>query len=351
MLKPYRVHEAEQRASSFSRRPIVLARLPFVGQFVRVDQHETRRAESPTEQQLPLPPTPAPPSTTARPTPDYEPPLQHSPHAQSTQHSRMEAANFVAPHLQTQSYVAEEQVAQQTRQPRVDAKHAAPTEQQPASHSQSWSRPAESSSGLFQLQKQIATNSGLIVSLALIASAVFLYMAIIAPVEPPTLDYSNSYEFYGMNQAAPTASFAETESSPDTQTYSSQAGSPALPLDPFELDAAEAPQDSLALNDKSHDSAVELDTELSSEGLSFKPAKASANIRPEVVQLPQVDEESNVEVELIFDDASALIYPNTHRPIIDFGPLKFIEDDAEQPTADSAVANRPQFDQLDAASR
>ena len=194
-------------------------------------------------------------------------------------------------------------------------------------------------------------KSGLIVTLALVASAAFLSMAFISPVEPPTLDYSNSYEFYGANQAPPTTSIAAEENSQHPEAVTAQADSPELPLDPFEIDAEEPSQDSLAKDDNTREDHENVDLPPTNGGFSFEPAKASVNMQPKVLPLPTVDENSEMEVELIFDDASALNYPNTHSPIIDFGPLQVIEDDTEYPAAQSAVANRPQIEQSDAASR
>ncbi len=334
MLKPYRIHDAENRASSFSRRPIVLARLPFVGQEV------------------------SPPG-------EYHPEHERAPQAMPPAPAQVpQQPNFeslAAPHLESRSFLADDQVTSEYNSPRIDPGHQAteiqapevqqPEIQAPANHQSnneqhSWTRSAKNPGGLYQLQKQLATNSGLIVTLALVASALFLYMAIIAPVEPPTVDYSNSYEFYGENQAVPQTNLPDTEMSSEAQVNSLD-----LPADPFEVGAAESGRAALVQGDNSSIGgtptrpkdrvAAAIDEEL-----KLAPSHSGISKRPEVVQLPTIDEDSG-NVELIFDDASAFTYPHTPQPIFDFGPLNITDDPADAPSRESAsksaVANRPQF--------
>ena len=297
MLRPYRADTAEETKPRFSRPPIVLARLPYVGS-ASVSQPGSPRANEPSAQ----------------------PPLGQSPPLQpdfETQGNRIPAPSAPPPSPPPSSPIATDPVASQamehpaTPEPfapqthfRTDSGHHAHQ-----AHLRSSSEP-QPSSGLFELQKQLATNSGLIVALALLASAGLLYMMVIAPTDSPTIDYSDSYQFYvNGTEESPKSSELEMNNNDLAGESLTQ-----VPFDPFALDM----NDNDTLREQAspvggYSSLADDDTiHVPAMGTSDPRSDSGPGSSTDILKLPDTAEQIDADHGFSFDDASAAAYPNTN---------------------------------------
>lgn len=190
---------------SHGQQPIVLARLPHVG---AASAAATTAAPAPTSQVVP------PPTSVAA----------LDLHAEIDQHIKLHVADPPAPQP-TPSAPAETLPAKSPALHFADRQHALqsePVPRQPAptpstrrhsdrpssSRTATPQRPATFAERLFQLHSSLAPYAGLIVTLALIASAGLLYWMIVGPANVPATDFDNyGFEFQQptfSNQAATT---------------------------------------------------------------------------------------------------------------------------------------------------
>ena len=287
MLRPYRIDSAEDSRPRISRPPIVLARLPYVGVQSSFDgrsyhltavQSESSEADS----------------------------------VSATTESRAVSLPFANDRLPQQAAVNREiQADSRQSEPsparqefhRTDEGHADPhAHRHPFDHPTT-GHPVEPS-GLFQIQKQLATNSGLIVALALLASAALLYLTLIAPIDSPTIDYTDSYQFYGAETTGPSV-----PSFNDPLGMESDTAPAELAFDPFAIELDGEPVAS--------SNTIQVTRDVTSKPIAGPTMETASDSGHDALRLPDLEEASEVDDVFRFDDASASAYPSTSHPTFD----------------------------------
>lgn len=288
MIKPFPSNDSSDRGSSFSRRPILLAKLPHVG---------AKADRAPIE----TPPT-------AHVYVDHGHPVSESATA----------------YPQTLEIDEPEILPDEPPAPRTYHRHDYTHPASQHHHSGRGSR-RRSKSGIVQAQKMIFSHSGLIVTLALTACALLLLLTIVNPPEAPIDQQGEAYGMYG---SAP----AEVPHFDHGTTTTSTSGSEPAdePLDLFAADtsaesAKPAGMDEEAIDLFSWDDSFESTQESSSERISAKPVATSRSTPATLETLPAMqtveDEEPFVESELQLSDPTATNYPRTKRPELDLSLL------------------------------
>lgn len=176
-----------------------------------------------------------------------------------------------------------------------------------------------------QLQRQFANNSGLIVTLALLASAIFLYVTVFAPRDAPTLDRTNGYDFYGAKQEP------EIDPMPAISGLASAPEEPwQQPIDLFAGESLESLPKELLFDTEIDTPRVPAENPVHVSRRNTKQSNSSAmneaksDSSSEMLQLPDPDGKLGSEDEILFNDASASIYPRTDYPLFDYQSLEMI---------------------------
>ncbi|MCG8449022.1 MAG: hypothetical protein MI725_05520, partial [Pirellulales bacterium] len=179
--------------------------------------------------------------------------------------------------------------------------------------------------GLFRLHGELASYSGLIVTLVLAASAALMYLTVVVPSQTPSTDYGNSFETYGSNSLEIPQFRVET-----SVPVAPQMASTRLPVDPFEITSPETSADAestvssdLFSSDLSADSQFTWENAI--QAAQEEPAsELSANTTestPDLIPVAEQQIEPSEEPALPMNDASAFVYPTTEHPAWDFTKL------------------------------
>lgn len=273
MTQPFQIYDSTGGGRSFGRRPIVLARLPHVGAAAKPAAFTPLTAQSTAFSQGTRFYVDA--QHGSPPAGEAAPAQQFDQEPQSTSHRRHHG-----PH----------------RRPITGEKSALRGSQSPLA------------TGLSEIHGRLTSYSGLIVTLALAASAALLYWMIIVPSQRSIDDFDNAYDAYGATKVElPQFHFS---SSPPAkfQVPSPVTSSDSLPASRSEQSKDDEPAAVVAQQASawSDNLRSEADSPLTNE-TSAPPAKPA----PDLIPLP---EESN-EPEPIYDDASARAYPTTAHPL------------------------------------
>jgi len=303
VAQPFHIYGSSGGGRSFGRRPIVLARLPHVD-----------IAERPTAPAAGFAPVESQPRAFSQGTRFYL-------DAQHASSPVREAAPVRRPEPELPSTSHRRRHASH-RQPRSDEASAARGQQNGVG------------TGRFDLPGKLASYSGLIVTLALAASAALLYWMIIVPSQMPVEDFGNGYDAYGATKIE--IPQFEFHSAPPTAP---KTASPVATVDPFLSarpgqsngePAAIVAQQSPAWSDAPPAAA---DSQTTSE-TPAPPAEPT----PELIPLPT----ENNEPEQSFNDASAA-YPTTDHPLAwDLSKLGVVEVAADD---GAAVFSAPEMAQ------
>lgn len=273
MSQPYQIYDSTGRGRSFGRRPIVLARLPHVGAAAQ-----------------PVGPTPVA--------------------TQSMTFS--EGTRFYVDAQHTRTPMGEPAPAQQYEQgPQATTyRHHHGPHRRPTTDQTTVARGPQSAlaTGMSEIHGQLTSYSGLIVTLALAASAALLYWMIIVPSQRPANDFTNSYDAFGATKVE--LPDFEFPSAPwvAPQVTSPVTSSDSLPVDPPEPSTDDEPAAVVAQQSPVHSDSLPAAT--GSPETSETPAPP-AESAPEL--MPPSGE--NEEPELIYNDASASAYPTTAYPL------------------------------------
>lgn len=269
VAQPSQFGDSTGGGRSFGRRPIVLARLPRVGAASRTVELTSPATQPPTfAQATRFYVDPRHAVSSARETAPAEQHGEQTPTSQRRHHG---------PH----------------RRPNTEATSAASALQSMANAS---------------LPVKIASYSGLIVTLALAASAILLYWMIIVPGQTPTTDFGNSYDSYGaVKIEIPDFEFPTAPPSAPKTT------SPAAAAEPLFEDASEQvtvdePAAVVAQQVPAWNSTPRMSADQQSESPSAAPAP------PELMPASENSESPSDDTE-IYNDASAQAYPTTDHPL------------------------------------
>ena len=307
MIKPFPTHDSGERDSPFSRRPILLAKLPHVG--LKAD-----RGTDPTTAATPGrgPLANGAPVETLSTTHLY---VDHS-------HPVSEAATV---YPQTPEFNQSRNTPSQAPAPTTYHRHDDTHPASQRSHRGRGSR--RRSGGIMQVQNMISSHSGLIVTLALTACAVLLLLTIVNPPEPQLDPHGDGYDLYG-SRATEVPHF----------DHGGETAFPSIdepvdePLDLFASNSAEEPPQPLAADQEEidlfgWDDAFLATQETSAEQLSVKPVESNETAPAALEELPKVDDEPIAESELEVTDPTATNYPLTTHPELD---LSFLIEISEQ---------------------
>ena len=318
MIEPRLTNDSHGHGPTSSRRPILLARIPHVSESIaKADDHSpTSSTAPPTLRDLVPPPTLSVADSTTHTHVD-------PPHASQTSVAmELEVSDTAS----SKTWHQAEPSKQYFRQ---DTSHKFGQPQANLSSVQS-----ESSGGLFQLQQQVTSNSGLIVTLALAASAILLLLAIVSPNEPSVDSQSHGFDLYGSvpmqvpEFAHPTDGLNESSSTQEELSLDSLANDSDDEITPELI--AEDP------NAFSWDAAFRATHEPGVERLSAKPPSPTEN-PTEVLDFPE--DEPPEEEEPEFTDSSASDYPTTSHPELDFSLLGVSVDESNQDSSKPNVAH------------
>jgi hypothetical protein len=163
-------------------------------------------------------------------------------------------------------------------------------------------------SGISEFHGQFTSYSGLIVTLALAASAALLYWMIIVPSQRPVNDFGNAYDTYGATKIE----------LPEFQFLSApwvapQSGSPVTSFDSHPADSPEPSQEDkpaavVARQAPFRSETLPAEADSPETGDTSPP---SAEPAPELIPLS----DENDEPALIYNDSSAAAYPTTGAPL------------------------------------
>ena len=344
MVQPERIQDTAGGRPSFARRPIVLARLPHVGLGIDVprtappslSKSAFEQERSPDMRHFVDPQhtksattAPADPATTPAPLPDVTAPVIDRPQPRYQRHQA---------HPQHQSRTAP------AREP--------------------------ASPGVTRLQTEVASYSGLIVTLALVASALLMYFTIIVPAQSPADDFENNFDLYGL-RSSPAPAFQPPAQESLEQQISEQAqiASNNMPPAPLIIRAEEqeltldlpAPEEEPVPQEEpgaTWEEILNAEEEAepepdSADSISIEPP---AEVQPKLIELPALDSEDSPGITIIYNDASASIYPETARPDLDLTKLgvESLSEEFEQSTtttAEPAMASRIELQSMPPVSR
>ncbi len=269
VAQSFQIYDSTGGGRPVSRRPIVLARLPHVGAVVK--------------------------------------PAGFTPVAAFSQDTRfyVDAHHASLPAGEAAPARQFEPAPQTTSHRRHDGPHRRPT-----TGKTSFPRGSQSplATGLSEIHKQLTSYSGLIVTLALAASAALLYWMIIVPSQRPASDFGNTYDAYGATKIdIPEFEF---HSAPwaEPQVPSPVASTDPLPVGRPEQSRVDEPVAVVAQQAPAWSDTLPAAVDGSVTNENSAPLAKPA---PELIPLP---EESN-EPEPIYNDASARAYPTTAHPL------------------------------------
>jgi hypothetical protein len=273
VAQPYQIYDSKGGGRSFGRRPIVLARLPHVGA-------EARPAE--------CSPVAAQSSAFSRGTRFYV-------DAQHTRSPVGERANVRKPDRELQ--------------PTSHHRHHGP-HHRPSSEQAIVDRGTQFSvaTQLSEWHRRLTSYSGLIVTLALAASAALLYWMIIAPSQRPLDDFGNAYDAFGATKVE--IPQFEFPSAPPAEHH---VESPVPSADPFSADRLEQSREDVPAAVVAQQTPARSDTPpTTTDGPATSETSAPLlEPGPELVPLP----EENDEPEPDYNDASVRAYPTTEHPL------------------------------------
>lgn len=266
MLHSYQSPETPSGRNPLARRPIVLARLPYVGAEVpKAEQRQALPQPSPTVSTLPV----SEPHYSSVETPQPEV-LDSQPAAPIAQFPEFPSP----PHEQASTPPA------MLRHDTGHTRHQTPPV----------GLPGDSSPGtMIHMQQRVASHSGLIVTLALLAFAALLYLTLVVPAGQPMADYQNSFEFYSSTPKETADNASKSQNAKQSEAVSVA----SLPLDPFAIELEETEAAAAVTKTEvvaSEDLQVTLPT--SQETATEKDPQRSIGLSPEsgadLLQLPSL---------------------------------------------------------------
>lgn len=329
MIKPFPSHDSSERGSSFTRRPILLAKLPHVGSKATLGIDPAVNAPLEREQ------------TASHATVNTHP----NAHVYVDRgHPVAEAMQSAQPQVSNQATTTEADSLGNRTYYRHDNIHSSghQAHRGGAAHHQS-------TGGILQMQRLITSHSGLIVTLALTASAILLLLTIVNPPEAHMDSQGESIELYG-SAPAEIPQFDHGSEASDTTSQKPNDES----LDLFAENWADKPTESDELTSKDvdlfdWDDAFHTAEEPAEEQLSTDPTLAA-----ELLRLPEV--EIAVEKVLLTEEPAttseppAATLPQTVYPEFDIPLLSEIVDE-QIGSATSEMTELPKVPAAETLSR
>lgn len=196
------------------------------------------------------------------------------------------------------------------------------------------------------MHSAVSSHSGLIVTLALAASAILLLLTIVSPSEPPAQDFREGYEFYG-NAPAEVPAFGLNR---DKSNVADDEPTAQLAEGDAEELTVSASQSNMEISLPRLNEQSPTPLSVAGERLSAKPSRPLIGSTDSLLLLPTPEApEPEVDEEPEFDDPSASIYPQSQHPGFDFSVLGVTEENssvvespevASLPTSADATTNR-----------
>lgn len=301
MLHTYQSPRSASGKNPLSRPPIVLARLPYAGADVSGVGHTQAPFQS---------------SSMVTDPPVVEFAEQHYSFVDMPQATNFQSSATIE-HFHKSRLPASDQVSSSPAILRHDSGHL---RQETPLVDQSKD---SSSSAMIHMQQQVASYSGIIVTLALLAFAALLYLTLVVPVGKPVADYQSRFEIYSStpSDAAKTPTKRKTSAVPKTVVAS------RLPVDPFAIDVekseATTPQAVVgAAGNEEQKESLPPPRESATQHEFDIPMNLS-DVESDLHQLPSLisPEEEATAVNEAVQNETSYGYPSTSVPFTDYSKL------------------------------